>query len=167
MPNAPAPTRAPAGAPSASSFPAPTFTSIGPGHMPVIDHPTPNSSPPTTVPRLSALRSRLVQYDSQDGGAHGGLVGIGAGHFIGGFESMRTWNDWQAHTSPIVLGGIEIPGASRQFGKKMNVASRDVGGLAQSENGSVSLGFYSGVTFGSGRTFGGGAYGTLRWNACR
>lgn len=78
-------------------------------------------------------------------------MGAGAGHFVGGFESMRTWSDWQAHNAPIALGGIEIPGASRQFGKKIDVHSRDVGGLAQYENGSLSLGFYSGVTFGSGR----------------
>ena len=35
----------------------------------------------------------LVEYDSRLGGAHGGLVGVGAGHFIGGLESMRTWSD--------------------------------------------------------------------------
>ena len=77
---------------------------------------------------------------------------------------MRLEADFSA---PIALGGIEIPGASRQFGKKVNVGSRDVGGLAQYENGSLSVGFYSGVTLGSGRAFGGGAYLTLSRNACR
>jgi RHS repeat-associated protein len=109
----------------------------------------------------------LVQYDSQSGGAHGGLLGIGAGHFTGGFESMRTWNDWQTHTGPIALGGVEIPGASRQFGKKIDVHSRDIGGLAQYDDGNLSLGLYSGITLGSRRTFGGGAYVTLSWSGCR
>ena len=59
---------------------------------------------------------------------------------------MRTWSDWQAHNAPIGLGGIEVPGASRQFGKTIDIESRDVGGVAQYEGGSLSLGFYGGVT---------------------
>ncbi len=108
----------------------------------------------------------LVEYDSRLGGAHGGLVGAGAGHFTWGVESMRTWSDWQAHTTPIGLGGVEIPGATGAFGKQINTQSRDVGGLAQYENGNLSLGFYAGTTFGSGRAVGGGAYITLSWSGC-
>src|SRR5262249_51828039 len=79
----------------------------------------------------------LVEYDSRLGGAHGGLVGAGAKQVTGGIESMRTWNDWQAHTSPIVLGGIEIKGATNVFGKQINTESRDIGGLAQYEDGNL------------------------------
>jgi hypothetical protein len=85
------------------------------------------------------------------------------GHFTGGVESMRTWSDWQAHTTPIGLGGIEIPGASSVFGKNLNTQSQDLGGLAQYESGNLSLGFYAGTTLGSGRAFGGGGYLTLSW----
>jgi hypothetical protein len=108
----------------------------------------------------------LVEYDSRLGGAHGGLAGGGAGHFTGGVESMRTWSDWQAHTTPIGLGGVEIPGATRVFGKQINTQSRDIGGLAQYENGNLSLGVYAGTTLGSGRAFGGGGYLTLSWSGC-
>ena len=108
----------------------------------------------------------LVEYDSRLGGAHGGLVGAGAGNFTGGVESMRTWNDWQAHTTPIGLGGIEIPGATSAFGKNINTQSKDIGGLAQYEKGNLSLGLYGGLAFGSGRAFGGGGYLTLSWSGC-
>ena len=114
----------------------------------------------------------LVQYDSTLGGAHGGLLAGGFDipyfrHFAGGFESMRTWSDWEAHTSPIVLGGKEIPGATTFFGRGINTKSRDIGGLAQYEDGGLSLGFYTGITLGSGRTFGGGGYFTVSWRGCR
>jgi hypothetical protein len=79
---------------------------------------------------------------------------------------MRTWSDWQAHTTPIGLGGVEIPGATGAFGKQINTQSGDIGGLAQYENGNLSLGFYAGTTLGSGRAFGGGAYITLSWSGC-
>jgi len=84
----------------------------------------------------------LVEYDSRLGGAHGGLVGAGAGNFTRGVESMRTWNDWQAHTTPIGLGGIEIPGATSVFGKNINTQSKDIGGLAQYENGNLRAWVY-------------------------
>ncbi len=93
-------------------------------------------------------------------------MGAGAGNFTGGVESMRTWNDWQAHTTPIGLGGIEIPGATNVFGKNINTQSKDFGGLAQYENGNLSLGLYGGLAFGSGRAFGGGGYLTLSWSGC-
>jgi hypothetical protein len=35
---------------------------------------------------------------------------------------MRTWSDWQARTTPVGLGGIEVPGASNCFGQNINVA---------------------------------------------
>ncbi len=108
----------------------------------------------------------LVEYDSRLGGAHGGLAGVGAGPLIGGVESMRTWNDWQAHTTFIGLGGIEIPNATSVFGKNINTQSKDIGGLAQYENGNLSLGLYEGLTFGSGRAFGGGGYITISWSGC-
>jgi RHS repeat-associated protein len=114
----------------------------------------------------------LVQYDSEEGGSHGGLMGAGVGHYTFGFEAMRTWKDWQEHISPIALGGIEIPGVTRAFGRQLNTHSRDIGGLAQLENGHLSLGIYGGITLPSYRTFGGGGYFTLSqgpmespWNA--
>jgi aspartate/methionine/tyrosine aminotransferase len=78
----------------------------------------------------------------------------------------RTPVRWQAHTTPIGLGGVEIPGATGAFEKQINTQSRDIGGLAQYENGNLSLGFYAGITLGSGRAFGGGAYITLSWSGC-
>jgi RHS repeat-associated protein len=113
----------------------------------------------------------LVEYDSRLGGAHGGLVGGGLDipllrNFTAGVESMRTWSDWQTHTTPIALGGIDLPGASSFFGGTLNVQSRDIGGLAQYDNGNLSLGFYAGTTLGSGRALGGGGYVTLSWNGC-
>ena len=89
-----------------------------------------------------------------------------AGDFTGGVESMRTWGDWQSHTTPIGLGGVEIPGASSQFGKSINAKSHDVGVLAQYEDGNLSLGFYGGMTMGSVRSFGGGMYATFNLSGC-
>jgi len=108
----------------------------------------------------------LLEYDTTLGGAHGGLAGGGVGNYTGGVESMRTWNDWQVHTAPIGLGGIEVPGASRFFGESVNVKHGDVGGLAQYENRSLSVGFYGGATFKSGRAIGGGWYFTFSWSGC-
>jgi RHS repeat-associated protein len=108
----------------------------------------------------------LVEYDSRYGGAHGGLVGGGVSHFSGGVESMRTWSDWKPHTTPIGLGGIEIPGGTTTFGQPISTQTRDIGGLAQFENGDLSLGLYAGATLGSGRSFGGGAYVTISSNGC-
>lgn len=105
----------------------------------------------------------LVQYDSEEGGSHGALVGAGAGKYTLGVESMRTWSNWQEHTSPIALGGIEMPGSSSFFGKKLNTHTRDIGGLVQYEHGHLSLGVYGGVTMGSHRTVGGGFYFTFSW----
>lgn len=114
----------------------------------------------------------LVQYDSEEGGSHGALLGAAAGHFTFGYEWMRTWHDWQEHSGPIVLGGKEILGPTRFFGRQVNSHSRDFGGLAQYEGGHLSLGIYGGITMGSGRAYGGGGYFTYDpglwvspWNA--
>jgi RHS repeat-associated protein len=108
----------------------------------------------------------LVEYDSRLGGAHGGLLGAGVGYFTAAYESLRTWSDWQEHNSPIGLGGIPIPGATNIFGTTIGTKSRDIGGLAQYENGTLSLGLYGGLTFGSDRAFGGGGYFTISWSGC-
>ena len=55
-----------------------------------------------------------------------------------------------AHTGPIGLGGVALKGASRYFGK--SVRTGDVGGLAQYEDRSLSVGAYGGVTLGSHRS---------------
>jgi hypothetical protein len=47
----------------------------------------------------------LIQYDTENGGSHGGIVAGGTSSVSYGFESMRTWSDWQAHTGPIAIGG--------------------------------------------------------------
>jgi hypothetical protein len=52
---------------------------------------------------------------------------------------MRTWSDWKSHTTPIGLGGIEIPGGTTAFGQPISTQTRDIGGLAQFENGDLSL----------------------------
>ena len=88
-------------------------------------------------------------------------MGAGAGPLTVGLEAMRTWHDWEEHIFPIALGGIEIPGATRVFGNQLNTHSRDIGGLAQYENGHLSPGIYGGASLGSHRTFGGGLYFTV------
>jgi hypothetical protein len=108
----------------------------------------------------------LVQYDSESGGSHGGLIGGGAEKFTFGGEFMRTWSDWEEHRAPIALGGPSFPGASRFFGKSVNVQSRDVGGIATYEDGKLNLGLYGGATFGSKRMGGAGGYVSLSWNGC-
>jgi hypothetical protein len=42
-----------------------------------------------------------------------------------------------------------------------------LGGLAQYEDGSLSLGFYMGLTLGGHRGFGGGGYSTFSWTGCK
>jgi len=114
----------------------------------------------------------LVEYDTRLGGAHGTLWAGGLDvpyvrHFTGGVEVMRTWRDREVHTAPIGLGGKEIPGASSFFGKGIDIAHKDIVGLAQYENGNLSAGVYGGITMGSGRAFGGGGYLTLSWAGCK
>ncbi len=50
----------------------------------------------------------LVEYDTKGGGAHGGVLGAEFGPAVVGVESLRTWNDWQSHTGPILIGGDEF-----------------------------------------------------------
>jgi hypothetical protein len=109
----------------------------------------------------------LIAYDSIEGGSHEALLGAGSGHYTFGFEAKRTWKDWKQTFSPIGLAGIEIPGASREFGKKISVQKWEFGGLFQYENGHLSVGLYGGFTLGKGRTFGAGSYFTLSWSGCK
>jgi hypothetical protein len=46
----------------------------------------------------------LVEYDSRDGGAHGGLFGGGVGPFTVGPEGMRHWRGWREEWSVIGIG---------------------------------------------------------------
>jgi|SRR4051812_37598479 hypothetical protein len=62
--------------------------------------------------------------------------------------------------------GKDSPGASRFLEKNINVHTGDIDGIGQSENRSLSLGFHTGITLGSGRAFGGGGYFTLSWSGC-
>jgi RHS repeat-associated protein len=61
--------------------------------------------------KLAAEWLGLIGWDSKDGGYHGGIVGGGAGRFTGGFESIRTWRDWQEHRNFININEVgKIPG---------------------------------------------------------
>src|SRR4029079_8602381 len=59
-PSSAAPVTAPARAAIAYSLPSPMLTKMGPGHIPAIDQPTPNSSPPRAFPRLSGFTSIAI-----------------------------------------------------------------------------------------------------------
>jgi hypothetical protein len=80
---------------------------------------------------------------------------------------MRQWDGWVEHTGPIGLGGVELTGAKRRFGKNINVHSNDVGGLLQYENGQLSIGGYLGATLANQiYGFGGGGYLTIGFGGC-
>ena len=52
------------------------FTRIGPGHMPVIDQPMPNRTPPQMLPRWSGLSSMLIGRPVMWGLAAYGAEGV-------------------------------------------------------------------------------------------
>ena len=104
----------------------------------------------------------LVEYDTKGGGAHGGVLGAEFGPAVVGVESLRTWNDWQSHTGPILIGGDEFSAASRMFGKTIAPGTFDAGGFAGWMNGQLSIGGYLG-----GKVFGGGGYFSLSWSGCK
>ena len=97
----------------------------------------------------------LLQWDSQDGGSHGGLVAAGRGPAMVGVESMRNWRDWATHYGYVGLAGLK--GASRWFGKAVGrPGSVEVGGVVATEDGTTSVGAYAG-----GDVIGAGAYMTI------
>jgi RHS repeat-associated protein len=103
----------------------------------------------------------IVQYDTSTGGAHGGLVGAGAGDVTVGLEALRSWRTRQVTTAPIILGGSSVKMPGRLAGK-----TGDFGGLLEYDNGKLSIGGYAGGSGKSGRAAGGGGYITLSWSGC-
>ena len=101
----------------------------------------------------------LLEYDSQEGGAHGALLGAGVGPFTVGFESMRYWRNWQSRTTPIGLGGHESKTNKKLGGA--NIGKIAAGGLAQLDGNNFNVGGYGGAGIA-----GGGGYVTLRWTDC-
>jgi hypothetical protein len=101
----------------------------------------------------------LVEYDSQQGGAHGGLVGGGVGPYTVGFESMRSWRDWQSTTTPIGLGGSEFEN-NTPIGP-IRPGTIDLGGFAQPAGNKLSIGAYGGAG-----AAGAGGYLTLGLGGC-
>jgi RHS repeat-associated protein len=104
----------------------------------------------------------VVGYDSEEGGAHGGVVagGVSLGHglpgFSGGYEASRTWRDWQEHDEPIVFPA-DFSGHAPTIGG-INFADHLQGGpLIQYENGHTTIGGYFGGTKGY-RVLGLGGY---------
>ena len=65
----------------------------------------------------------IIEYDSKEGGAHGGVFGLEIGPVVLGVESLRTWNDWKSHTGPIVIGGGEFSAASKISGKNVKAGT--------------------------------------------
>jgi hypothetical protein len=107
----------------------------------------------------------VVAYDSKEGGQHGGIVAGGIGKFTGGIESTRTWSDWQEHTSNIGFLNGASPITPRKLGP-MDITKSNYGGLAQFNNGQLTIGGYAGLETKGGRAFGAGAYLNLSWNGC-
>jgi RHS repeat-associated protein len=116
---------------------------------------------PRTVP-LGGELIAVVQYDSEEGGSHGGIYGLDLGNqLVAGVEAMRTWSDWQEHLTPIGIQNFELS-SSRTFGKHIEPGSVDAGVLLTTDGpGRVSIGGYAG--FG---VLGGGAYMTLTAGSC-
>ncbi len=108
----------------------------------------------------------VIAYDSKEGGSHGGILAGGIGHYTGGIESVRTWSDWQEHTSPIgFVGGASSLTPTSVGPLKVNEAN--YGGLFQYQNGQLSVGGYlGGANKETGRGAGGGGYITLSWSGC-
>ena len=114
------------------------------------------------APKVSVESIALVEYDSKEGGSHGGVLGLEVGPTVTGVESLRTWNDWQAHTGPILIGGEEFSAAGSKFGKNIKPGTFDAGGFANWMDGQLSVGGYLG-----GKVFGGGGYLSLSWSGCK
>jgi len=114
------------------------------------------------APHVGVESIALVEYDSKEGGSHGGVLGLELGPTVTGVESLRTWNDWQSHTGPILIGGGEFSAASKTFGKNVQPGTFDAGGFANWMDGQLSVGGYLG-----GKIFGGGGYLSLSWNGCK
>jgi RHS repeat-associated protein len=114
------------------------------------------------APHVGIESVGLVAYDSEEGGAHGGILGLESGPTVTGVESLRTWNDWQTHTGAIVLGGGKFSAASKKFGKNVKTGTLDAGGFANWTGGQLSVGGYLG-----GKIFGGGGYLSLSWSGCK
>ena len=93
-------------------------------------------------------------------------MAAGTGDVVGGGESMRSWETWEEHRAPIVLGGHELRGATQAFGRRINTESRDWGFLGMHSGEAWSLGGYLGLSFGGGRSVGGGAYISFSWGNC-
>ena len=97
----------------------------------------------------------LVQWDSQDGGSHGGLVGVGVGAAVAALEAVRSWADGAVHYGGLLLR--EAKGASRAFGKAVGRPGEiDLGWLVGREDGHTSVGGYIGLG-----VVGAGGYATL------
>ena len=99
----------------------------------------------------------LFEYDTKEGGAHGGLLGVGGGPLLFGFESMRRWRTWKAESSPIGLGGGEFNVPKKVGLKLRNIEQIDFGGFVQP----ASIGGYIGTA-----NLGFGAYVNLSPGGC-
>ena len=85
----------------------------------------------------------VISYDSQVGGQHGGLVAGGVGKYTGGFEAMRSWNDWSETVSPIGFANGAQAIAPKQLGP-LSINDANYGGILELENGELQIGGYLG-----------------------
>jgi hypothetical protein len=109
----------------------------------------------------------VVAYDSQTGGEHGGILAAEAGHYAGGVESVRTWSDWQEHTSFIGFANGEQSITPKKLGP-MTMDKANYGGLFQWQNGQLVFGGYlGGANSTTGRFLGGGAYFAVGFGGCK
>jgi hypothetical protein len=84
---------------------------------------------------------------------------VGAGPYTVGFESMRSWRDWQSTTTPIGLGGSEFEN-NTPIGP-IRPGTINLGGFAQPAGNKLSIGAYGGAG-----AVGAGGYLTLGLGGC-
>jgi RHS repeat-associated protein len=111
---------------------------------------------------VSAELVGVIGYDSQEGGAHGavGAVGASLGEGLpgisGGFETSRTWRDWQEHTQAIAFPA-DFSGHAPTIGGINFANNWQAGPLIQYQNGQTTIGGYFGGVKGD-QTAGLGGY---------
>ena len=114
------------------------------------------------TPHVGFESIAILEYDSQEGGSHGGVVGAELGPTVVGKEYMRSWSDWSEHSGWIGIGGREFSAAGKKFGSSIKPGTFDGGGFGNWMDGQLSVGFYLGAGAG-----GAGGYVSVSWSGCK
>jgi len=119
------------------------------------------------VGKLKLESLGVVAYDTQTGGQHGGILAAEAGHYSGGVESVRTWRDWQEHTSMIGFANGDKSIVPKKLGP-LTMDRANYGGLLQWENQQLVFGGYlGGANSKTGRFLGFGGYLSVGFGGCK